>query len=413
MKFLRIIFLLIVLAAGGYAAWMWYGMTQPYQGFDSPGIFVDIPHGVSRRYAAYLLKKNGVIRSRLGFEIYSRRHLKRTLQAGEYYFDHPMTGRDVFWKLANGQVYQQPFTVREGETLFDIAHELEAAKLMHSGDFIYAAGDPTLIRDFAPEAQTLEGFLFPATYQLSRHPAASELTAQMVHKFKEEWKGIVTSDTNGHPGSDGQSSSANHSTQLQAVTLASLVERETPKLDEKPMVASVFENRLQKGMRLQCDPTVIYGLERLGQYKGTLTGQDLKFDSPYNTYEHRGLPPGPIGNPGEASLRAALHPAETNLLYFVANTHGGHFFSSTLEEHNKNVVKYHRLLAGLPADPPPPPPPPPGAKKRQAKPAVQQQAKAAPKQQAKPGAKAQARPGSKQTKPGASQQAKQQRDNGQ
>jgi UPF0755 protein len=151
------------------------------------------------------------------------------------------------------------------------------------------------------------------------------------------------------------------------VTLASLVERETPKPEERPMVASVFDNRLKKGMRLQCDPTVIYGLERLGQYKGTLTGKDLTFDSPYNTYEHGGLPPGPIGNPGEASLRAALHPAETNLLYFVANTQGGHFFSATLAEHNRNVLKYHRLLAGLPADPPPPPPPPPrSAKKRHA-----------------------------------------------
>src|SRR5262252_5751186 len=186
---------------------MWYGMTQPYQGFSGPGVFVDIPHGVSRRYVAYLLKKHGVIRSRLGFEIYARRHLKRTLEAGEYYFDHPLTGHDVFWKLANGQVYQQPFTVREGETLFDIAHELEAAKLMHSGDFIYAAGDPSLIRDFAPEAQTLEGFLFPATYELPRHPAASELTAQMVHKFKEEWKRI-SSDSNGQAGSNIQAGSS-------------------------------------------------------------------------------------------------------------------------------------------------------------------------------------------------------------
>lgn len=139
------------------------------------------------------------------------------------------------------------------------------------------------------------------------------------------------------------------------------------------MVANVFNNRLRKGMRLQCDPTVIYGLERMGRYQGTLTGKDLTFDSPYNTYEHGGLPPGPIGNPGEASMRAALHPAETNFLYFVANTQGGHFFSSTLEEHNRNVLKYRRLLAGLPADPPPTPAVPPSAKKEHAKPAAHQQ----------------------------------------
>jgi UPF0755 protein len=129
------------------------------------------------------------------------------------------------------------------------------------------------------------------------------------------------------------------------VTLASLVERETPKADERPLVAGVFENRLHKSMPLQCDPTVIYALEQHNAYKGTLTLTDLHIDSPYNTYTHTGLPPGPIGNPGEASLRAAFAPAHTDYLYFVANTQGGHFFSATLAEHNNNVIKYRRLLA--------------------------------------------------------------------
>ena len=358
MKYLLGILLVIVLFAGGAAAWMWYGMTHPYEDFAKEGVFVEVPHGVSRRYVAYLLKKNGVVRSKLAFEIYARRHPKRTLQAGEYFFDHPMTGSEVFWKLANGQVYQVPFTVREGETMFDIARDLEAGKFMRAGDFLYAAGDATLIRDFAPGAQTLEGFLFPATYELPRHPAASELTAEMLRKFKEEWKRI------GSPAAGGATDEGDHRAVNRIVTLASLVERETPKPEERPLVAGAFENRLRKGMRLQCDPTVIYGMERLGKYNGTLTGKDLQFDSPYNTYEHGGLPPGPIGNPGEASLRAALRPAETNYLYFVANTQGGHFFGATLAEHNKNVVKYRRLLAGLPADPPPPPPPPPSPKKK-------------------------------------------------
>jgi UPF0755 protein len=140
---------------------------------------------------------------------------------------------------------------------------------------------------------------------------------------------------------------------LSTLTLASLVERETPKPDERPLVAGVFENRLKKGMLLQCDPTVIYALEQQGRYKGTLSGKDLHEDSPYNTYMHSGLPPGPIGNPGEISLRAALAPADTQFLYFVANTRGGHFFSATLEQHNQNVNRYRRLLAGQPADPPP------------------------------------------------------------
>lgn len=384
MKYFLTLILSVVLAAGGYAAWMWYGITQPYQGFPQEGVFVELPHGASPRYVGYLLKRNGVVRSKLAFEIYARRHPKRTLQAGEYFFDRPMTGRDVFWKIVAGQIFEQPFTVREGETMFDIARELEAGKFMPAGDFLYAASDPSLMRDFAPEARTLEGFLFPATYELPRHPNASELTAQMVHKFKDEWKRIEASGPNGQTSSNGEAgakassdskerTSANTESptaRLRAVTLASLVERETPKPEERPMVASVFDNRIRKGMRLQCDPTVIYGLERMGKYKGSLTKEDLISDSPYNTYEHYGLPPGPIGNPGEASLRAALHPAETSFLYFVANTQGGHFFSSTLEEHNRNVLKYHRLLAGLPADPPPPPPRPQPAKKKPTKPAA-------------------------------------------
>jgi UPF0755 protein len=357
LKFLLVIILLMVLIAGGAAACMWYGMTKPYQDFPAEGVFVDVPHGASRRYVAYLLKKNGVIRSATAFEIYARRNPKRTLQAGEYFFDRAATGKDVFWKVAKGDVYQQPFTVREGETMFDIARELEAGKFMPAGDFLYAAGDTALIREFAPGAQTLEGFLFPATYELPRHPSASELTAEMVRKFKEEWKRIASSSAT------GLSDDGSHSAMLRVVTLASLVERETPKPEERPLVAGAFENRLRKGMRLQCDPTVIYGMERFGKYNGTLTGKDLSFDSLYNTYEHGGLPPGPIGNPGEASLHAALRPTPTNYLYFVANTQGGHFFSATLAEHNKNVVKYRRLLAGLPADPPTPPPPSPKKKR--------------------------------------------------
>jgi len=360
LKYFLAILLLFVLVAGAAAAWMWYGITKPYQDFAKEGVFVDVPHGASSRHVASLLKTNGVVRSALAFEIYARRHPKRTLQAGEYFFDHAMTGREVFWKLANGQVYEQPFTVREGETMFDIARELEAAKFMRAGDFLFAAGDPATVRDIAPGAQTLEGFLFPATYELPRHPAASELTTEMVHKFKEEWRRIAPS------AAAAPTDEAGHLAVNRIVTLASLVERETPRPEERPLVAGAFENRLRKGMRLQCDPTVIYGMERLGKYSGSLTGKDLKFDSLYNTYEHGGLPPGPIGNPGEASLRAALQPAQTNYLYFVANTQGGHFFSATLAEHNKNVVKYRRLLAGLPADLPPPPPTP-GPKKKHSK----------------------------------------------
>jgi UPF0755 protein len=351
LKFLLGTVLLLVLAAAGAAAWLWYGITQPLQAFPAEGVFVDIPHGASSRGVARLLQRNGVVRNALAFEVYARRHPRRTMQAGEYFFDHPIAGKDVFWKIAKGEVYVLPFTVREGETMFDIAHELETAKFLPADDFLKAANDAELIHDIAPHAKTLEGFLYPATYNLPRHPTATELAAEMTHKFKEEWKKISAS---GMPEMNGAEQAPMI---LSTVTLASLVERETPRPEERPLVAGAFENRLHRGMPLQCDPTVIYALEQIGGYKGTLTGNDLHFDSPYNTYQHTGLPPGPVGNPGEASLLAALHPAETDYLYFVANTHGGHFFSATLAEHNKNVVKYRRLLAGLPGDPPPAPAP--------------------------------------------------------
>jgi UPF0755 protein len=349
-KIFATLLLIAVLAAGGAAAWIWYALSQPYQGFAPEGVFVTVPHGASNRGVARLLARNGVIRSALAFELYSRRHPKRKPEAGEYFFNAPASGRDVFWKIASGQVFEQPFTVREGETMFDIARELETAKFMSAEEFLKAASDPALVRDIAPQAETLEGFLYPATYNLPRHPIPAQLTAEMVAHFKTEWTRIVqTAKVDGVQAK-------NHMPVVSIVTLASLVERETPRPEERPLVAGVFENRLNHRMLLQCDPTVIYGLERLGEYRGPLTGSDLRFDSPYNTYVHAGLPPGPIGNPGEASLRAALEPAKTDYLYFVANTQGGHFFSATLAEHNKNVTKYRRLLAGLPADPPPEPP---------------------------------------------------------
>jgi UPF0755 protein len=343
-KFLGGIVLLLLLAAAAAGGYLYYCLESPFGTFPAQGQFLDIPHGASSRAVAHLLQKNGVIRNATAFEIYARRHPRRTMQAGEYVFDHPVSGKDVFWKLANGQVYQQPFTVREGETIFDIAKELQEAKLLQADDFLAAAQNPEVIRDLAPHAKSVEGFLFPATYNLPRHPAANELVAQMTQKFREEWAQIAAAKP--------ESGEANGRPLLSTVTLASLVERETPKPDERVLVAGVFENRLKKGMPLQCDPTVIYALEQQGRYRGTLSGKDLHEDSPYNTYMHGGLPPGPIGNPGAVSLRAALAPAGTPYLYFVANTQGGHFFSATLQEHNANVNRYHRLLAGLPADPP-------------------------------------------------------------
>jgi len=357
-KFLGKLFLLLLLVAGAAAGYLWYSLEKPFGSYTPDGVFVDVPHGSSSRSVARLLERNGVIRNAIAFEIYARRHTKRTLQAGEYHFDHPVSGKDVFWSIANGNVYQRPFTVREGETMFDIARDLESGKFMNAEEFLAAAKNPELVHDLAPQAKTLEGFLFPATYNLPRRPAATELVAQMTQQFREHWSQIQSAQADAGkldpPVSDPTGQAHGHPL-ISTVTLASLVERETPKPEERLLVAGVFQNRLKKGMLLQCDPTVIYALEQDGRYNGSLTSKDLHTDSPYNTYMHGGLPPGPIGNPGEISLRAALAPANTDYLYFVANTQGGHFFSATLAEHNQNVNRYHRLLAGQAADPPPAP----------------------------------------------------------
>ena len=349
MRAVVILLLIALLAGAGLSAYVWYSIEKPYGTIGPEGVFVQVPHGASRRAVSHLLQEKGVIRSALAFEIYARRHPRRTLVAGEYFFDHALTGKEVFSKLANGEIFEQPFTVREGDTIFDIAANLETAKLMKSADFLAAARDASQIQDIAPGAKTLEGLLFPATYNLPHKFSAADLTGMMVRKFRETMQQVAPDRLD--PLTPG-------TPLLSLITLASLVEAETPKPDERPLVAGVYTNRLRKSMLLQCDPTVIYALKQVDRYNPPLTLKDLHYDSPYNTYKHPGLPPGPIGNPGQVALKAALHPATTDYLYFVANTQGGHFFSVTLAEHNQNVAKYHRLLNGQPADPPAPKPHP-------------------------------------------------------
>src|SRR5215469_13300423 len=191
MKFLATLFLLLLIVAAAVAGYLWYSIEKPYGWYFGEGVFVDVPHGASSRSVARLLKRNGVISNAFAFELYARRHPKRSLQAGEYHFDHPVSAKDVFWALAKGNVYEQPFTVREGETMFDIARELQDANLVKADEFLAAAKNPEMVHDLAPQAKTLEGFLFPATYNLPRHPAANELAAQMVQKFREEWSQIT------------------------------------------------------------------------------------------------------------------------------------------------------------------------------------------------------------------------------
>jgi UPF0755 protein len=324
----------IVLGLVLAAAWLVYALYEPYQGFPQEGVFVDVPRGASERTIARRLAEKGVVRSRIAFEVLCRWRAKRPLQAGEYFFDHPVNALDVFQTLAEGRVYELTVVVPEGANKFEIAALLEREGLAGRQAFLEVVGDSAPIRDLVPGARSLEGFLFPATYHLPHHITPQEIVGAMTRRFREAWASLpeASRNRNGLP--------------IDAVvTLASLVERETPLPEERPVVAGVFANRLRRGLALQCDPTVVYALELAGKYNSSLDARGLNFDSPYNTYRHAGLPPGPIANPGEASLRAALDPAPVDYLYFVANTQGGHFFSKTLEEHNRNVARYRRLLA--------------------------------------------------------------------
>jgi UPF0755 protein len=342
-KVVRTLFIFVLVAAAAAAVYFWLAIEKPYGIIPPQGIFVEIPRGASQRAAAHLLESKGVIRSAIAFELYARRHPKRSLLAGGYFFEHPLSGKDVYWKLANGDVFQQLFTVKEGDTIFDISQNLQGANYTKAEDFLAAAKDASQIQDLAPGAKTLEGFLFPATYNIPWHASPADLTSMMVHKFREALQQIAPDRLD--PLTPG-------TPLISVITLASIVESETPKPEERPLIAGVYTNRLHKGMLLQCDPTVIYALRQVDRYNPPLTLKDLHYDSPYNTYMHTGLPPGPIDNPGESAIRAALMPTPTDYLYFVANTQGGHFFASTLAQHDQNVAKYHRLLNGESADPP-------------------------------------------------------------
>jgi UPF0755 protein len=344
MRRLGLLALLVIAAMGGLAGWLDSRISRPYSGRAPGKIYVDIPRGTSRWGVSGILKENEIIRDRVAFALFSFWHLRRPLQAGEYYFDHPLNSKEVFWKIADGKIFVHSVTIPEGWTMYDIAAELDRQGICSREDFLSAARDPSAISDIAPQAQSLEGFLFPSTYEFTRHTTCAQIARRMTGDFRAVWERLVPDSSTKFP--DGL-------TLIQVVTLASLVERETPKPEERPLVAGVFYNRLRRRELLQCDPTVQYALLLDGRPERSVQSRDLHFESPYNTYRVRGLPPGPIANPGEASLRAALAPAQTDYLYFVANVQGGHFFSKTLAEHNRNVARYRRLLAGEDAPPPP------------------------------------------------------------
>ncbi len=362
------LFLFMMLAAAGWFAWaLWIPIAPP------PQTFVMLHPGYSTRRIAYELKRAGVIRSEEAFVLWRYIRHRSSLKAGEYLFDKPANTIDIQKRLRRGDVYFHTVVVPEGFTMFDIARAVEAAGLGPAADFLKAARtDTDLISDLAPGAPSLEGYLFPETYQFSRMQTMHDMAAEMVCQFrivahqigllpsKEETAGTTQSSSNESAKSshicagfmtgqirDRDQSPIELQTDLErTVTMASIVEKETAVAEERPLVASVYYNRLAKRIALDADPSIIYAELLAGTYSGALHHDDMRFNSPYNTYTHAGLPPGPIGNPGKSALEAAMHPAQSDYYYFVADAQGHHRFARTIEEHNNNVAAYRRAMRG-------------------------------------------------------------------
>jgi UPF0755 protein len=319
-----VVLLILCLLALGLVYWDFMQPASP------PGeTIVEVMPGMGTRAIGTLLARHGIIRSEYAFDLW---HLVRggTLKAGEYQFVQSAALPGVYDRIARGDVYTRTVTIPEGFNLFDIAQAVEDAQLGSKERFLAAASkDVSLIADLDPGAKNLEGYLFPDTYRFARHIPPDQMLAAMVKRFRQASAAIgITADYH------------------RTVTLASLVEKETPVADDRPLVASVLDNRLAQNMPLMTDPTVIYAAMLEKQYRGTIYQSDLNRESAYNTYRHTGLPPGPICSPGTASLQAALHPAESPYLYFVADpAAAGHSrFAVTLAEHERNVAAYRRGL---------------------------------------------------------------------
>ena len=292
--------------------------------------FVMLRPGYSTRRIASELKSAGVIRNTLAFVLWHRIHRKQSLKAGEYLFDKAANPLQIHDRLVRGDIYVHTVVIPEGFTMFDIAQAIEDAGLGSSQDFLgVARSEVGLISDLSPDAKSLEGYLFPNTYEFTRTQSMKDMAGTMVKQFRLVALQIgLTLDVQ------------------KTVNMASIVEKETAVPEERPLVASVYYNRLGRNIALQADPSVIYAELLKGSYGGALHHADMRFESGYNTYTHTGLPPGPIGNPGRSSLEAAMHPARSDFYYFVSDGNGHHRFSKSLEEHNQNVARLRQVVRG-------------------------------------------------------------------
>ncbi len=289
-----------------------------------------IKPGSSYRHVASQLEEQGIITDRESFVLLGRLlGADKSIRAGFYSLNTAMRPLDVLHAIKAGKIIEYQVVLPEGDTVQKAAELIEAAGLVNRNEFLSLATDPGYVRDLGLDTDTLEGYLFPATYYFPKGISADGIIRRLVSKYRE----VMNDDLKERAAEIGM-------TEHEAVTLASLIEREAMLDSERLLISAVFHNRLRRGMPLQCDPTVIYALQRRGRWNGNITRADLKIKDPYNTYVHRGLPPGPIANPGKPSIIAALYPADVDYIFFVSKGDGTHFFSSNLTDHNRAVRQY-------------------------------------------------------------------------
>jgi UPF0755 protein len=331
---LAVTFLALAALAGATAAAWWHETKFPKIPEGAPVVRLVVPPGSSADAVARQLHALGLVRHPLVFRVLAQMRGKGTrLKAGEYAFSGPLSLEGVLDALARGDVVRRDLTIPEGRSLDEIAL-LVASEGLGLEAFLAAARDPGPVRDLDPAAANLEGYLFPDTYDVPQSPEAPRaLVRRMTQRFRE----VI--------GPEIPRITESGFTVREVVTLASIVELETASAAERPRIAAVFLNRLERGMPLQTDPSIIYALKQAGRWDGNIRKHDLEIRSPYNTYLRAGLPPGPLGSPGREAILAVLEPAETKELYFVSRNDGTHEFSQTLVEHNRAVNRYQRRRA--------------------------------------------------------------------
>lgn len=335
-KFLLGLGILVLIAAVPLAMAGWSGLRlmRPYQGFEGASKRVVIAPGSSAGQILALLAKEGVIEDARLARFYLVYFLRDpALKAGEYEFTGAESLRQVLGKISRGEVARHPITLVEGLTLEETADQLAKEGFGERDAFLSLMRSPELIADLDPEAQDLEGYLFPETYNFTLGTSEREIVATLVKTFRARFDKQVAPLLSARPGAPG----VRH-----VVTLASIIEKEAQKDGDRPLIAAVYENRLAQRIALMADPTVIFALKHRGVWNGNIRKSDLSLESPYNTYKYPGLPPGPIASAGAASLRAAASPAPVSYLYFVSKNDGSHAFATTLAEHNANVERWQR-----------------------------------------------------------------------